>query len=85
MFTKIVRHLEHHATLEYDDNKTKSWNEKLYYSIGAENFLVIREEKMICNFVMAEEERERETMTGQNILRCHSVLHPNAISNPIKN
>ena len=34
---------------------------------------------------MAEEERERETMTGQNILRCHSVLLPNTISNPIKN
>ena len=35
---------------------------------------------------MDEEERERETMTGQkNILKCHSVLHPNSISNPIKN
>ena len=47
--------------------------------------LVKAEELIICNFVMAEEERERETMTGQNILRCHSVLHPNSISNPIKN
>ena len=68
--------------LKWHPNK-KSWNTKGYYFIH-KNRNKFSYELMICNFVMDEEERERETMTGQNILRCHSVLLPNTISNPIK-